>query len=118
MNKGVKTPDYIIQLARDMRNNMTIAEKKLWSAINKKQIDGFKFRNQHPVNRYILDFYCDNKQLAIEVDGDVHIKKQEDDKYRDEFLNSLSIRVLRFSNNDIMTDLDTVINKIKKELSA
>ena len=116
MNKGIKSPDYVIELARDLRNNMTVAEERLWSVINKKQINGFRFRKQHPVYRYILDFYCTEKQLAIEVDGDVHIKQKESDKYRDEFLHSIGIKTLRFKNDEILDKLDTVIDKIRKEL--
>jgi len=77
---------------------MTEAEERLWSAINKRQINGLKFRRQHPVYRYILDFYCYEKQLAIDVDGVVHRKQKDNDNYRDEFLKSIGIRTIRIHN--------------------
>jgi very-short-patch-repair endonuclease len=115
MNKGIKTPEYVIELAKDMRHKMTEAEERLWLAINKRQINGLKFRRQHPVSRYILDFYCYEKQLAIEVDGEVHIKQKDNDNYRDEFLRSTGIRTIRISNEEIMNNLNAVIEKIKHE---
>ena len=115
MNKEIMTPSYVIELAKDMRHNMTEAEERLWSAINKRQINGLKFRRQHPINRYILDFYCYEKQLAIEVDGEVHRKQKDNDNYRDEFLKSIGIRTIRIHNKEIMNNLNAVIEKIKHE---
>ena len=68
MNKKM-SPKYIIEIARRMRKNKTPSEKLLWDEIKEKKISGFKFRSQHPVYRYILDFYCHEKRLAIEIDG-------------------------------------------------
>ncbi len=115
MNKEIITPEYVIKLARDMRRNMTEAEERLWLAINKRQINGLKFRRQHPIYRYILDFYCYKKHLAIEVDGEVHREQRENDKYRDEFLNSIGIRTIRISNEEIMNNLNDVIEELKHE---
>jgi very-short-patch-repair endonuclease len=116
MNKGIKSPDYIIELAKDMRSNMTKAEERLWSAINKRQINDLKFRRQHPIYRYILDFYCYEKQVAIEVDGEIHIKQKDNDNYRDEFLKSVGIRTIRIHNEEIINNLNAVIEKMKCEL--
>ena len=116
MNRDLKTPDYVIQLARDMRNNMTDAEKMLWSRLRKKQVCGLKFRSQHPVHRYILDFYCNEKLLAIELNGEIHKKKYEYDDFRDDFMCSLGIKTLRFSNQEVLYDIDAVIKKIKNEV--
>lgn len=72
MNKGIKTPDYVVQMARDMRNNLTASEHLLWERLKRKQLEGYTYRCQHPIYRYILDFYSDEKLLAIELDGDIH----------------------------------------------
>jgi very-short-patch-repair endonuclease len=115
MNNKYKTPGYIIDLARDLRNSMTGAEKVLWDVLKKRQICGLKFRNQHPINRYILDFFCHEKMLAIEVDGDVHSERKTYDHYRDEFLKSAGIKTLRFSNSDVLSDLNGVLQRIRFE---
>ncbi|MBP7735134.1 MAG: endonuclease domain-containing protein [Spirochaetes bacterium] len=116
MNKGIKTPDYVVQLARDMRNNMTDSERLLWERLKSKKVGGYKFRCQHPIYRYILDFYSDEKLLAVELDGDIHKERKDYDDYRDEFMKSLGIRTLRFRNDEVMNDLDAVIDEIKKRL--
>ncbi|MBN1496870.1 MAG: endonuclease domain-containing protein [Spirochaetes bacterium] len=116
MNKGIKTPDYIVQLARDMRNNLTPGERLLWERLKSRQLAGYKFRYQHPIYHYILDFYCDEKLLAIEVDGNVHKERKDYDEYRDDFMKSLGIQTMRFDNDEIMNNIDTVLDMIKKEL--
>jgi very-short-patch-repair endonuclease len=117
MNQSIKTPGYVVELAKDLRNNMTESEKKLWSYLRKKQIGKYKFRCQHPIYRYILDFYCHEKRLAIEIDGNIHNSQQEYDKYRDEFLNSIGIRTLRLRNEDVLNNIEKVIEIIKIKLS-
>lgn len=116
MNKGIKTPDYVVQLARDMRNNLTASERLLWERLKRKQLEGYKFRCQHPIYRYILDFYCDEKLLAIELDGDIHKERKDYDEYRDDFMKSLGVKTLRFHNDVVIKNLDSVIDKIKLEL--
>jgi len=96
---------------------MTGSEEKLWSALRMKQIDGYKFRCQHPLYRYILDFYCHGKRLAIEVDGKVHDSQQEYDRYRDEFLQSIGIYTLRIKNEDVLNNIEFVKEMIKRKLS-
>ena len=118
MNNGIKTPSYIIELAKDLRNNMTESEQLLWSVLRMKQFDGYKFRCQHPVYRYILDFYCHEKRLAIEIDGIVHESQKEYDKYRDEFLESLDIKTLRVKSEDVLNNIEVVKKKIKEYLSV
>ena len=116
MNQSVKTPAYVIELAKDLRNNMTRSEETMWSVLKMKQIGGYKFRCQHPVYRYILDFYCHQKRLAIEIDGKIHDSQQEYDRYRDEFLQSIEIRTLRIENKDVLNNIETVKEMIKREL--
>jgi very-short-patch-repair endonuclease len=116
MNVNVKTPYYVVQLARDLRNNLTECERLLWDRLKNRKIAGYKFRCQHPIFRYVLDFYCLEKLLAIELDGDVHKKRKDYDSYRDDFMKSMGIHTLRFTNNQIMQNTDMVVCTIESEL--
>ena len=102
--------------ARELRASMTDAEKILWNRLRKKQLNGKYFRRQHPYNIYILDFYCFEANLVIEVDGEIHLKRRIYDKERTRFLKSSGAQVLRFTNKDIETKLEWVLNKINKYL--
>ena len=108
----------LMQRRRDLRNEATPAERKLWSVLKKSALCGYKFRRQHSVGPYILDFYCPASLLAIELDGDSHFtdKGIEYDRERTAFLNGLNIRVLRFINSDVFDNLDSVCEKILDEL--
>jgi len=103
--------------AKRLRENMTEAEEKLWSVIRMKQLNGLQFRRQHPLNIFIADFYCSKVKLVIEVDGDVHnLKKQEErDEGRDNYMKEKGITVLRFTNDDVIKDIKNVILKIRIE---
>jgi very-short-patch-repair endonuclease len=101
------------QAARQLRQNLTPAEAKLWNALRNRQLSGLKFRCQHPVGRFILDFYCPSCQLVIEVDGEIHEQQTEYDKERTKHLQAYGYRVLRFSNQQILNDLPTVLVEIK-----
>jgi very-short-patch-repair endonuclease len=112
----IETPKYVIELARAQRIKLTESEQIMWSKLYNKQVNGYRFRCQHPVHRYILDFYCHKAMLAIEIDGDVHKSRKEYDAYRDRFMESVGIRTLRFSANEVFCDIDTIINQIKNVL--
>ena len=105
---------------RHLRNNMTDAEIVLWSRLKNKQL-GFKFRRQHGIGHYIVDFYCPEMKLVVEVDGSHHNKKdyKEYDQGRDQELGNLGLTVLRFRNQEILGDIKGVIreilNQIKKQ---
>ncbi len=116
MNPIVRTPKYVVKRAQELRVNMTPTEKLLWDRIKEKQIEGYKFRRQHPVYRYILDFYCAEKNFAIEIDGGVHDDSKEYDKYRDQLLESLGIKTLRIKDDEVIRNIDTVIEQIKNVL--
>jgi len=90
----------------------------LWGRLKQSRLNGYKFRRQHSVGYYILDFYCPAARLAIELDGDSHLTDEaiEYDNERTAFLNSLNIRVLRFLNTDIYSNLEAVCTKIAEEL--
>ena len=105
-----------IHFARELRNNMTDAEKKLWHHLKQRQIYGHKFRRQHPVGNYIADFVCLEKGLIIELDGGQHNENINADKIRTEFLNKQGFKVLRFWNNEVLKNIDGVKQVIAEEL--
>ncbi len=99
-----------------MRKNMTKAEIILWSKLKGKQLNGLKFRRQHGINNYIVDFYCPELRLAIEIDGGVHCydSRITYDKQRQKEIEALGIKVLRYTNTDVIKDLEGVLNDIIK----
>jgi len=103
-----------VRQARSLRKNSTEAETRLWSHLRNRQLVGFKFRRQHPMGSRILDFFCEEAKLAIEVDGSGHSYdlKREDDLDREIELYEKGIRVLRISNMEIFENLDGVLNFI------
>jgi very-short-patch-repair endonuclease len=102
----------IKQKSRELRRIMTETEKILWSKLRKKQQKGMYFRRQHPYNIYILDFYCFKANLVIEVDGPIHDMTIEYDSERTRFLESSGLKVLRFTNEDIESRIDWVLELI------
>ena len=105
----------LFKLARELRKDETEAEKILWSKLNKNQILGLRFRRQHPINIFIADFYCVKLKLVIEVDGSIHeiTEYQEHDKGRSDLFNDLGITVIRFTNEQIIHEIDYTISQIK-----
>jgi very-short-patch-repair endonuclease len=105
--------------ARELRKNMTDAERLLWSKIRKKQLHGLMFTSQKPLGGYIVDFYCFEANLVVEVDGSQHYTSNaiEYDKVRDETLKNLELKVLRFTNIDVLENIDGVIEVIERNLS-
>ncbi len=101
---------------KSLRNNMPKAETVLWLKLKNKQRKGFKFRRQYSVNKYIVDFYCPELKLAVEVDGDSHYfdSNIESDKKRQEYIESKGINFLRFTNNDVYKNLAEVLSTIEK----
>jgi 5-methyltetrahydrofolate--homocysteine methyltransferase/ATP-dependent helicase HrpA len=97
-----------------LRKNMTKAETILWKRLRMNQIYGLHFRKQHPYGMYIIDFYCDKAMLAIEVDGEIHKTRNTYDSERTVYLESTGLRVIRFTNEDILNRLEWVISEIRK----
>ena len=95
---------------------MTSQEYKLWVCLRKKKT-GVKWRRQHGIGPYIVDFYCKDKSMVIELDGSQHIDAKEYDKERDSYLHSLGIKVQRFWNNDVDSNLEEVLLKIRSEIN-
>jgi very-short-patch-repair endonuclease len=93
---------------------MTPAEKVLWNALRRKQLDGLKFRRQIALGPYILDFICSEKRIIVEVDGDIHDGQIDYDAWRTERLEQYGYRVLRFRNDEVLNRLDTVLARIRE----
>ncbi len=102
-------------IARKLRQSPTDAEARLWSRIRHKQLDGFRFRRQQPIGRYIVDFFCPEAGLIIEVDGGQHA---EDTGERTRWPEGRGYRVIRFWNTDVLANTDGVLHKIRDALRA
>ena len=109
----------ILQRAREMRHPQTPAEATLWRAIRNRNIS-YKFRRQHPIERFIIDFYCAQAKLCIELDGESHLDadQMEYDAARTEYLESLGYKVIRFTNNDVRYTLDAVAVEIIRVIES
>ncbi len=111
-NKNLK------ELARELRKNMTDAERRVWSKIRRKQLREFQFYRQKNIGDYIVDFYCPAAKLIVELDGGQHYSEEniEKDEARDKFLSDLGFRVLRFSNSDVFKNIEGVVTEIYNHL--
>ncbi|MEY8848309.1 endonuclease domain-containing protein [Psychroserpens sp. XS_ASV72] len=116
MNNELHNRKYLKEFRKTLRNNPTKAESKLWQALRKRQLEGRKFRRQHSIVNYIVDFYCPEEKLVIEVDGSVHhntINSDYDHK-RTEDLNAFGLQVIRFTNDEVFESLDHILERIKQ----
>jgi very-short-patch-repair endonuclease len=112
---AIHNAKHLKELRKDLRNNLTPAEATLWRYLQHSKLDGRKFRRQHSVNNYILDFYCPSEKLGIELDGDIH-KGFASDQYdleRTEKLNKMGIRIIRFENEDVFQE-ENILEAIRK----
>ncbi len=108
----------LTEKARENRKNPTSAEKKLWyEALRNKRLDNLKFTRQKPLGEYIVDFYCAELMLAIEIDGDTHAEQEEYDKNRTENLNKYGIEVVRYTNSEVLNNLEGVYEDLRQRLS-
>ena len=107
-----------VDLARNLRSQQTPAERLLWNHLSAKQLGGLKFRRQHPVDNYIVDFLCPSKMLIIEIDGGQHSEPGAEtaDVQRTKALEAMGYQVIRFWNNDVLQNIDGVISVIKERL--
>ena len=102
--------------ARELRNNATDAERLLWHHLRRRQLNGFKFRRQRPIGRYVCDFVCLEASVVIELDGSQHVSQAPYDAKRDAFLRSNGFRILRFWNGDVLRRTDSIIETIYEAL--
>jgi very-short-patch-repair endonuclease len=105
-------------IAHEMRVEPTEAEKKLWKYLRKHQLHNLSFRRQHCVGQFIVDFYCAKARLVIEVDGEIHQYRDEEDIIRQEYLERQELKVMRFPNNMVLNNIDEVIKHVETYLSS
>ena len=98
--------------ARALRRNMTDAERLLWRSLRDRQMGGWKFRRQHPIRPFIVDFVCVDRKLIIEVDGGQHANKVQEDASRSAYLRNKGYRLLRFWNNQVLKETEAVLDMI------
>jgi very-short-patch-repair endonuclease len=101
-----------------LRNKMTPEETILWERLKGKQICNTRFRRQHPINKFIADFYCHAAKLVVELDGEIHLQQIKYDKERTGILNELGIDVIRFSNSETLKDIDGIIVQIESKVKS
>ena len=106
--------------SRQLRDNMTDAERSLWSKLRMRQLQGLIFYRQKPIGGYIVDFYCPKAKLVIEVDGGQHFTAEgvEYDKARDAYMSGLGLKIMRFSNTDVLTNIDGVFGSIENAIGT
>ena len=114
--EGFKMNKLLKQRSRDLRKNLTDAEQKLWQKLRNKQINDHKFRRQFVLGNYIVDFICLDKRLIVEVDGGQHMENVDYDLQRDEWLKSQNFKILRFWNNQVLNEIDSVLEVIENNL--
>ena len=110
----------LFEKARSLRKETTEAEEKLWQVLRNRAFDGYKFRRQHPIGKYIADFYCHENKLVVEVDGGCH-NEAEQKKYdaaRTQAINEFGVRVIRFTNDEILNSLPEVLKKISEAMHS
>lgn len=118
INRNAK-PD-LFNLAGQNRKASTEAEQILWERLRARRLNGFKFRRQHPIGCFIVDFFCAEFGLAIEVDGEYHDSDDQRtlDEQRTIELNELNIKVIRFKNRDVINNTNAVLNQITQHLAS
>ena len=115
--RGMK--NQLVKVARVLRKNQTPQEIKLWRLLRDRRFKNFKFRRQHPVGPYVVDFYCEKGGVVVELDGGIHNERnqRQNDIVRDRYLKSEGDRVVRFWNNDIDNNIDGVCQQIERLLN-
>ena len=105
-----------LSTAKALRSNMTVAERLMWEAVRRNSLAGFHFRRQHVIAGFIVDFYCHAARLIIEIDGPIHEQRQDHDAERSQILESAGLRVIRFTNDEVLNDLPAVLQQIRSRL--
>ena len=107
-----------VPAARDLRGRQTQAEGILWDALRDRRLDGLKFRRQHPIGPFVVDFCCPKRRLAIELDGEVHALQREHDAERESLLATAGYRVLHFPNEAVRDNLPSVLAVIQAAVAS
>ena len=106
------------KIARTLRKNMTLLGSLLWQQIKGKQLLGYDFHRQKPIDEYVVDFYCPRLKLVLEIDGDSHDGKEEADRIRQEKLESLGLTVMRFWDSDVKNNVDGIVEQLREWIDA
>ena len=116
MWKGAPATNFL--LAKQLRGNMTQAEILMWDKLKNKQLKGYKFRRQHPIHHFIVDFYCHELKLIIEIDGKYHDSEEQKNKdfERTELLAFQGLREIRFTNDEIINTIDSVLKQLEERI--
>jgi len=114
----MKTNPTLTARARELRKNMTPAERILWKELRGRRFASFKFRRQQPFGLYILDFFCSNARLSLEIDGETHLGNEKSDEKRSAWLEEQGVKVLRFWNTQVYDELESVLELIFRECDA
>jgi len=117
--KYLRNDPTLKQRRRELRQNQTEAEKTLWARLRNKQLQGMRFFRQYSIGPYILDFYCPQMRLAIELDGGQHTEncRKEYDEARSAYLQAHCINVMRFWNHEVLIDTDSILNRIAERVN-
>ena len=110
-------PQELKNRARELRSNQTDVEAKLWRRLRDRQVFGVKFRRQHPIGPYIVDFCCPDRDLVVVLDGGQHVEQASADQARTRFLESEGYRVVRFWNHEVLSQADAILAEIARLLS-
>ncbi len=113
-SKPIQTSSEIKARARELRKQAIPAEKVLWEQLRNRRLKGIKFRRQHPLGTYIVDFYCPAHRLVVEIDGEFHRYQADQDQARTQEFEDYGFRVIRFWNHEVEQNLDAVLNSISK----
>ena len=115
MKKPIHNKKELERFRKELRSNLTPAEAFLWKELKEKNFEGKKFRRQHSIKNFIVDFYCPEERLVIELDGEVHVNALavEKDRKREEELKKLGFTILRFENKMVFENLDSVLREIR-----
>ena len=114
-NKKIFNKKELKPRRKELRNNSTYAEVYFWQQVKGRQLEGRKFRRQTSIGPFVVDFYCPEEKLVVELDGEVHFNEEaiKYDKERTEYIETLGLRVIRFENNEVLKNTEFVLNKIK-----
>ncbi len=101
---------------RHLRANQTLTEKIVWAELKNRKFMNLKFRRQYPIGGFILDFYCAELKLAIEIDGKIHERQKEYDKFRQELIEQKDLRFIRVTNEEVVRDVEILLGRVKAAL--
>jgi len=111
--RGQRAQRVKVERSRELRQSMTPAEKLLWERLRGSQLDGLRWRRQQVIDGFIVDFYCHSATIIIELDGSAHKNQAEYDTARDDALAQKGLRILRFTNTDVETNIDSVLDQVR-----